>query len=209
MKRSDLVAGETYAVMSPGADPRQRYVGEVKKVTVIDPDALAAKRDSWGHRYQDDAELSGTIELANGQELDVTGDYSRLYLSKPSYTSVGAWVVRHETLGFGPHASLRNYLTAVPLSQIRMTWAEYSAIREQVSARVAEERQVREDREREQDRLKKMAAAMEKALNDSVKVSGVKAICSARSDGSISTKLELNSEQAASCIAFLNERPGR
>ena len=175
MKRAELVKGEAYVVAAPSVTLDGPYAGTIKKVIVLDTEPNFVDRYlGWSSR---ESLPKAKVPVPGLGELHVP-DKTRS-LDDPQYSSdpaeakrlVRVLVLRDTKYGrydldVNAIETRALIIQAVPISQVRMGWAEYEAMRVEAEAERKREQRRRRDRERAEQAVKDDRQARADALNE-------------------------------------------
>lgn len=148
MKRADLKVGEVYAQLAPSQNFEGRWVPSADWVMVLDTEPVWHET-YHGWRTPDETEK---VTLPDGTTVEAIAYVKRLGPEYADKRSVK--VLKRHSWGSGDRET--RYQTALaPLSQLRMTWAEYERESRKVKARrermyAAQRKADRERKEREE-----------------------------------------------------------
>ena len=171
MKRSELVKGETYVVAAPSVTLDGRYAGTVKKVVVLDTEPNFVEQYlGWSSR---ETLPKTTLEVPEVGVLRIP-DQTRApgYDAEEKDAKRLVRVLVLKDTRYGRYDEDVNHIDpdrliikVVPISQVRMTWANYEAMRAGVAAAAKREDRRRRDRERVEQAVKDGRAGLAAKLN--------------------------------------------
>lgn len=177
MKRNEMKVGETYAVLAPSqkvSGSRYGFPSKARKVIVVDTEPVWYSSSYHGWNSKDKPAtviIDGTTYEAQDDETIRASDYR----DADAKRSVKVLEVEEEGTTWRSREGRYLTLTTVPLSQVRMTWAEYEVEAAAETERGRRERAARDAAYRRKEAAQKAAAENAAALNRVLEGTDVKA----------------------------------
>lgn len=168
MKRAELKAGEEYVVAAPSVQLDGSYTGAHKRVRVLDPEPV------WSETYigwRSHSTLPKVKVLIEGRSRHVPDktELATVYRASEAKRSVRVLTLINTRYG-GWHREKDPFQDAiievVPISQVRMTWAEFLVLREQAEREKNNANRRRRDAERAEEALKADRQRRKDKLNE-------------------------------------------